>query len=287
MNVVQLVGSVELGLVYGLVALGVCLSFRILDFPDLTVDGSLPLGAAVCAASIIAGYEPATAILFACLAGFLAGLLTAWLSTYLNFLNLLAGILTMTALYSINLRIMGRPNIALLGETTIFSGDTPPIILLATIVGACFLIIWWFLRTELGLALRATGSNPRMGRAQGVQSEYMIWLGLAVSNTLVALGGALFCQLHGFADVTMGVGTIIIGLAAVIIGESLITIRKLWHAIVACLVGAIAYRILIAFALNAGDLGLHASDLNLVTSILVGIALVLPTLKRKFSGGKK
>ncbi len=283
MNLDQLISSCELGLIYGLVALGVYLSFRILQFPDLTVDGSFPLGAAVCAASVYAGFGLFEALLLACVAGFLAGLLTAWLSTRLNFLNLLAGILTMTALYSVNLRIMGKPNMSLAGESSLFSFGVHSLIILGVIVGGCFLLCWWFLRTDLGLALRATGSNPRMGRAQGVNDEFMIWFGIAASNGFVALAGALYCQLQGFADVGMGLGTIVIGLASVIMGESLITGSRLWQVLGACLVGSILYRILISFALGAADIGLKASDLNIVTALLLGFALILPKLKKQIS----
>lgn len=289
MNWIQFTGSIELGLIYSLVALGVYLSFRTLQFPDLTVDGSFPLGAAVCASLITLGVHPGLATFAAILAGAFSGLVTAWLSTHLRMLNLLAGILTMTALYSLNLRIMGRPNIALLGEKTIltewFSGTTSfvsahfvPLMLATLIFGA---LLYCFLNTRLGLAVRATGSNPRMGRAQGINDHKMIWLGLSVSNALVALAGALFAQVHGFADVTMGVGTIIIGLAAVIIGEAILPTRTIFAALFACVVGAILYRLVIASALNVGDFGLQASDLNLVTAVLVACAMLLPSLKRR------
>lgn len=284
MNWIQFTGAVELGLIYSLVALGVYLSFRTLQFPDLTVDGSFPLGAAVCASLITMGMHPGFATLVAILAGALSGWGTAWLSTHLRMLNLLAGILTMTALYSINLRIMGRPNIALLGEKTILTEWFPnvphfvPLFLATLIFGAA---LYCFLNTRLGLAVRATGSNSRMGRAQGINDTKMIWLGLSVSNALVALAGALFAQVHGFADVTMGVGTIIIGLAAVIIGEALLPIRTIFQALLACVLGAILYRLVIAEALNVGDFGLQASDLNLVTAILVASAMFLPSLKRR------
>jgi putative ABC transport system permease protein len=289
MNWIQFTGSVELGLIYSLVALGVYLSFRTLQFPDLTVDGSFPLGAAVCASLITLGAHPGLATLAAIFAGAFSGLVTAWLSTHLRMLNLLAGILTMTALYSLNLRIMGRPNIALLGEKTIltewFSGTTAfvsshflPLFLAALLFGA---LLYCFLNTRLGLAVRATGSNPRMGRAQGINDHKMIWLGLSISNALVALAGALFAQVHGFADVTMGVGTIIIGLAAVIIGEAVLPTRTILKALLACVVGAILYRLVIASALNVGDFGLQASDLNLVTAVLVAFAMLLPSLKRR------
>lgn len=290
LNFIQFIGAVEMGLIYSLVAIGVFLSFRTLQFPDMTVDGSFPLGAAVAATLITAGVNPYVATGAAVIAGATAGTVTAWLSTHLRMLNLLAGILTMTALYSINLRIMGRPNIALLGEQTIFNdwfGKLPTYVSLGAITASIILFIYWFLSTRLGLAIRATGSNAKMGRAQGINDRRMITTGLSVANGLVALAGALFAQVHGFADVTMGLGTIITGLAAVIIGEALFPNRTVFQAIIACVFGAILYRLVIAMALNVGDFGLQASDLNLVTAILVATAMLLPNLTRKASKEKK
>ena len=197
MNSIQLIGAVETGLIYSLVAIGIYLSFRTLDFPDLTVDGSFPLGAAVCAAMIIAGYHPYVATLTATAAGACAGLVTAWLSTHLKMLNILAGILTSTALYSLNIRIMGRPNVALLGEDTIFSiglGDMPVWIPLAILTILVALLVYAFLNTQIGLAIRATGNNARMSRAQGINDRSMVLLGLAISNAAVAFAGSLFAQ---------------------------------------------------------------------------------------------
>lgn len=284
MNIIQFTGAIELGLIYSLVAIGVYLSFRTLQFPDLTVDGSFPLGAAVAAALITSGVHPGIATLAAIFAGALSGAITAWLSTHLKMLNLLAGILTMTALYSVNLRIMERPNIALLGEKTLLTewfGNSVPYIPLFIIALIFALIVYSFLGTRLGLALRAIGSNSKMGRAQGIDDKKMICLGLSVSNALVALAGALFAQVHGFADVSLGVGTIITGLAAVIIGEALLPTRTVLQAIIACIIGAIIYRLVISLALNIGDFGLQASDLNLVTATLVALAMLLPSLKSK------
>ncbi len=286
MSLIQIVGALELGFIYSLVALGVYLSFRTLQFPDLTVDGSFPLGAAVAATLITMDFNPFISTIAAFVAGGIMGMITAWLSTHLRVLNLLAGILTMTALYSINLRIMGRPNIALLGESTLFSGvlsHVKPVYVVAFISVVILGVLWNFLTSRTGLALRATGANARMARAQGINDQTMIWLGLGLSNALVALAGALFAQLNGFADVTLGVGTIIIGLAAVIIGEALLPTRTILQALIACFVGSILYRLFIAQALNINEIGLKASDLNLVTSILVGLAMTLPTLKKQFS----
>lgn len=289
MNLIQFMGAVEIGLLYGLVAMGVLLSFRILDFPDLTVDGSFPLGAAVCAILIVSGVNPWVATFAAILAGMLAGLTTAWISVRWNILHLLASILTMTALYSINLRIMGRPNIALLGENTIFSPveelPYPHLYTMSAamlvVTGVVLVLLYRFLSSEKGLAMRATGANIRMAKAQGIAVNRQILFGLALSNGLVALAGALFAQSQGFADVSIGVGTIIAGLAAVIVGEAFFNPKVIFMALVACVIGSIFYRLVIAMALNAGFLGLQASDLQFVSAVLVGIAMVTPKLRAK------
>ena len=289
MNLIQFMGAVELGLLYGLVAMGVLLSFRILDFPDLTVDGSFPLGGAVCAILIVSGFNPWLATFCAILAGMAAGFTTAWISVRWNILHLLASILTLTALYSINLRIMGRPNIALLGETTIFSPlEEPGLHSLFTLPTAMFIVaaavllfLYRFLSSEKGLGMRATGANIRMAKAQGVGVNRQIFLGLALSNGLVALAGALYSQSQGFADLSMGPGTIIAGLAAVIMGEALFNPKVILAALIACVLGSIFYRLVTAIALNMGFLGLQTQDLPLVSAVLVGIAMVTPRLRAK------
>jgi putative tryptophan/tyrosine transport system permease protein len=278
---VVLSGATEQGLLYSLVGLGVYLSFRVLDFPDLTVDGSFPLGAAVTAVLISQGMPPAIATFAGALAGALAGTVTALLHVQLKILNLLASILVMIALYSINLRVMGRPNLALLGEKTLFSSLTGPwdrTLLLGAIVIAIKFLLDRFLRTDLGLALRATGANPTMARAQGINTGAMIILGMALSNGLVGLAGGLFAQVAGFADAGLGVGTIVFGLAAVIVGE---TLGGRWiGATGSAIVGSLAYQTAITAALNSRPLGLQPQDLNLITAIIVTIALVLPNLRR-------
>lgn len=281
---IALYGAIETGLIYGLVAFGIYISFRVLDFPDLTVDGSFPLGAAVAAMLIIAGWNPWIATGAAVLAGMAAGAVTAILNVKLNILNLLASILTMIALYSINLRIMGRPNVALLGEDTVLTPwyDLPldyhqvPVLLFVIVVLVSLVLLWRFMKSETGLAMRATGANARMARAQGIATGGMIILGVALSNGLVGLAGALFAQSQGAADVTMGVGVIVIGLASLIGGEAVITPNTVIKALIACVVGAIIYRLAIAFALNADFLGLQSQDLNLITAVLVTLAIVLP-----------
>lgn len=289
MSTLALLGAIELGLIYGLVAIGVFLSFRVLSFPDLTVDGSFPLGAAVLATAVTSGLDPWLATLLASLAGALAGLVTAVLNVRFRILHLLASILTMIALYSINLRIMGRPNIALLNEPTMLTpfeslGLWPPLVrplVLAGLVLIVTALLVRFLLSEVGLAMRATGSNARMAEANGIATGAAICLGMALSNALVAVAGALFAQANGFADVTIGTGTIVVGLAAVIVGETLVPRATIAAMALGCLLGSIAYRLVVALALEADFLGLQASDLNLITALLVGVALVLPTTRAR------
>ena len=294
MSLFSLLGALEIGLIFALVALGVLISFRLLRFPDLTVDGSFPLGGAVAATLIASGMDPFTSTIIATFAGALAGLVTGWLNVRLKIMDLLASILMMIALYSINLRIMGKPNVPLITEPTIFTILQPswlsdyearPLLLLLVVIVAKIVLDWYF-ATQSGLAMRATGSNGRMARAQGVNTGAMILGGMALSNALVALAGALFAQTQGGADISMGIGTIVIGLAAVIVGESILPSRKLVMATLAVIIGAIVYRFFIALALNSDFIGLKAQDLNLVTAVLVTIALVIPMLKRRLFGKK-
>ncbi|WP_185269042.1 ABC transporter permease [Halopseudomonas xiamenensis] len=291
MSLFSLFGALEVGLIFSLVALGVFISFRLLRFPDLTVDGSFPLGGAVCAVLIANGMDPFLATLIATLAGALAGMVTAVLNVHLKIMDLLASILMMIALYSINLRIMGRPNIPLIMEPTMFSILQPqwladyiarPLILLMVVLVAKVLLDAYF-STRQGLAIRATGSNPRMSRAQGVNTGAMVILGMAISNALVGLAGAMFVQTQGGADISMGIGTIVIGLAAVIIGESILPARRIIFLTLAVVIGAVIYRFFIALALNSDFIGLQAQDLNLITAVLVVIALVIPLIKQRLT----
>ncbi|HTN66639.1 MAG TPA: ABC transporter permease [Burkholderiaceae bacterium] len=295
MSLFALLGALELGLIYSLVALGVLISFRILNFPDLTVDGSFPLGGAVAATLIVLGWNPFLATAIAIAAGALAGFITGWLNVRLKIMDLLAGILLMTMLYSINLRIMGKPNVPLIMEPTIFTLLQPewmsdavarPAILLGVVLIAKLLLDFFF-STQVGLAMRATGANARMARAQGIPTGRATLAGMALSNGLVALAGALFAQTQGVADISMGIGTIVIGLAAVIIGESVLPARRIMLTTLAVVIGAILYRFFIALALNSDFIGLQAQDLNLVTGLLVAVALILPLARRKFLPAKK
>lgn len=286
----SLFGALELGLIFALVALGVFISFRLLRFPDLTVDGSFPLGGAVAAVCIAQGMDPFLATGVAMLAGALAGMGTALLNVRLKIMDLLASILMMIALYSINLRIMGRPNVPLIMEPTVFNIlevawlvdyiFRPALLLLVVVLVK--LLLDAYLATQQGLAIRATGANARMARAQGVNTGAMIILGMALSNGLVGLAGALFVQTQGGADISMGIGTIVIGLAAVIVGESLLPARRIYWLTLAVILGAVVYRLFIALALNSNFIGLKAQDLNLVTAVLVVVALIIPLLKQRF-----
>ncbi len=293
MSLIAFLGAIETGLLFGLVAFGVFLSFRVLNFPDLTVDGSLPLGAAVAATLIVGGWNPYAATFVAMLAGALAGMVTALLNIRLRILHLLASILTMIGLWTINLRIMGKPNQPLLGEVTIFTpfeGFGLPFywlypLVFVVVVVAAKLLVDAFLASEIGLAMRATGVNPRMARAQGIRTDVMILSGMAMSNALVALAGALFAQVQGAADISMGVGVIVVGLAAVILGEAVMSTRTIVLATFACIVGSIIYRLVIAVALNADFIGLQAQDLKLVTAVLVVLAMALPAVRQRFLKG--
>ena len=285
MGISFLITSLEQGIAFAVMALGVFITFRILDFADLTVDGSLPLGAAVSAKFIVAGVNPFLSLIPAIMAGALAGAITGFLNTRLKIAPLLSGILTMTMLYSINLRIMGRPNIPLLGEKTIFSimedmGIGSPwnnIIILILLVFLVKIILDLFLKTQLGFALRAAGDNPQMIRSMGVSTDMMKMIGLIIANALVAFSGALVTQYQGFADVGMGIGTIIAGLASVIIGEVLLGEKNIYITTLSVIVGSIVYRFSISFALT---IGFAASDLKLLTAIIVIIFLSTPKLKK-------
>ncbi|WP_394248218.1 ABC transporter permease [Vibrio profundi] len=287
-------GALEIGLLYGLVALGVYLTFRVLDFPDLSVDGSFPMGAAVAATAIVAGIDPWVATGMAIAAGAVTGWVTAFLAVRCGILHLLASILTMIAAFSINIRIMGRPNIALLGEETIltpFEALGDPMLVRPLVVGILVLVSGWFivrlLNSDFGLGLRATGVNARMVSAQGGSTSFYTYFGLALSNGFVGFAGALFAQTNSFADVTSGVGTIVVGLAAVILGQTLIPGRKIWVAVTAVIVGSVLYRLAVAFALSSGMFGLQASDLNLVTAVLVAVALIAPKIKGNLKAKKR
>jgi len=276
------------GLAYGFVAIGVYITFRVLAFPDLTVDGSFPLGGAVTAVLIVAGVNPWLATLAALCAGLCAGLGTALLNTKLRINALLAGILMMVALYSINLMIMGRANIPLLREITTFeqvsqflgikTGVILSIIFMAVLAAIVLVVLNWFLRTEIGLALRATGNNEQMVRGLGGDTNMTTILGVSIANGLVAFSGALIAQNQGFSDVGMGIGMIIMGLASVIIGEGIFRPRGVTTVLLAVVGGTFVYRLFLSVALR---LGLAPANLKLITAMLVIIALAIPYIQKK------
>lgn len=287
-----MIPTVAQGLLWALMALGVYVTFRVLDIADLTVEGSFPLGAATAASMMVAGYGPLAALAAAFVAGMLAGVVTGLLHTKMKIPALLAGILTMIALYSVNLRIMGKANLSLLGVDTLFKitksaldltmAQTTLVVGLAvTIIVGAFL--YWFFGTQIGAAIRATGFNQQMIRAQGVDTDVTIILGLLLSNGLVAVSGALVAQSNGFSDVGMGTGTIVIGLASVIIGEVLFGTRSFKNCLISVVLGSIVYRIVIAAVLA---MGMPPNDLKLFTSVLVALALSMPLIKAKLGGRK-
>jgi putative ABC transport system permease protein len=273
----SLIGAVELGLLYALMALGVYITFRILDFPDLTVDGSFATGGAIAAVMISNGNNPVLACLAAFAGGLAAGACTGILHTKGKVNGLLSGILIMIALYSINLRIMGIPNISLLGDDTLFSSISP-LWLMPIVVIIVKLLLDLFLHTDLGLALRATGDNARMIRSLGTNTDNTTIFGISLANGLVALSGAMIAQQAGYFDISMGAGMIVIGLASVIIGEAIFGARSVFFATLAAVLGSIMYRIIVALALRVE--WLEASDLKLITAIIVIVALVLPSAQR-------
>jgi len=309
-----LIGSTTIGLILALLALGIFISFRIFSFPDITAEGSFTFGAATASSLIVAGINPLIACLCAFLAGMIAGASTGVIHTRFNINPLLAGILVMTALYSVNLHIMGKSNVPLLNVTTVFtwienlsaaiSGPEGKVMVIGWEVASkdlwlllfCFLgilifclILWWFFKTNLGTAMRATGDNSQMIRALGVNTKKLIIAGIALSNGFIALAGAMLAQYQGFADVQMGLGMMVWGLASVIIGEAIINDNSVGFVITGAVVGSVLFRLLVAIALRWG---LNPNDLKIITALFVFIALILPgvmknkkklTFKRKIN----
>lgn len=295
-----LIGAWTIGLILSLLALGVFISFRIFDFPDITTEGSITTGAAITATLLVRGVDPLLATAAGFCGGALAGMTTGILHTKFNIHSLLAGILVMTALYSINLHIMGKSNIPLLSETTLATyaehvgtgvmqgaanlnvfgwevdtRDAAVLILIFLVIAVVGGLLYVFFRTNMGTAMRATGDNAQMIRALGVNVGNMTIIGLALANGLVALAGGLLAQYQGFADVQMGIGMVVWGLASVIIGEALIGTQTLGLTIIGAAMGSVLFRLLVAIALRAG---LDPNDLKLITAIFVFGALILPNL---------
>lgn len=276
-------GAVSQGIIWGIMGVGVFITFKVLDYADLTVDSSLCTGGAVSAMLIGMGMHPVLTLVFATLAGMAAGAVTGLLHTKLEIPAILSGILTQLALYSINLRIMGRANVSLLGQPTIITLlDIPQAILVGGLVAVVMIaVLYWFFGTEIGCAVRATGDNGNMARAMGVNTDTMKVLGLTISNGMVGLAGALLAQYQGYADVQSGRGAIVIGLASVIIGEVLIGRRANFAVRMgSIIVGSIVYYVIISFVLQ---LGLNTSDLKLFSALVVAIALAIPSLRQKLA----
>ena len=287
-----ILGALMLGLLWAIMTIGIYITYRILGIADLTVEGSIAMGAAIAANCIYGGVNPYLATFLALLGGMAAGLCTGLLHTKLKIPSLLSGILTMIALYSINLRILGKANVSLLRMDTVYTiflkmsflnnnlfvklGIThlmPVIVLGIIVVLGIITILYWFFGTEIGCSIRATGDNPQMSRAQGINTNNMIVIGLIISNGLVAVSGALIAQQQSFADIQMGTGSIVIGLASAIIGEVLFSKRSFFSRLVSLVFGAITYRVIIALVLK---MGMPANDLKLFTAITVAVALALP-----------
>ncbi len=276
MSILALIGSVEIGLFYAIVAMGVYLTFRVVNFSDLTVDGTFTLGAAVTMRLISMGYNPILACSIALIAGACAGLTTGILSLHWRMPVLLASILVLTSLYSINLRIMGKPNIALMHVYALGKIGTP--LLCAAVVLAVLLLLYFFLTSQIGLALRAVGNSPRVAPAYGINVNAFKLSSLALSNAIIAFAGSFFALVQGFSDIGMGIGTLVAGLASVIIGEVIIGTQSIWHALLGCIAGSIIYRLLIGYALSVQFVGLQPSDVNIITTLFVLLMMKIKTL---------
>jgi len=304
-----LIGAFTIGLILALLSLGMFMSYRVFNFADITAEGTITFGASIAASLIVAGFPPVLATLCALFGGFLAGVITGIIHTKFEINGLLSGILVMTALYSVNLHVLGRSNVPLMLETTLVqqfesvgqgifgfaenitifgsmvtAGSLYILIFIILLIIIAGLLLYGFLRSEIGTAMRATGNNPQMIRALGVNTQFMIITGLGISNALIGLSGALLAQFQGFADVQMGIGMLVWGLASVIIGEALIGEKTLGYLIAGAIFGSLIFRLLVAVALR---IGLNPNDLKLITAVFVLIALVLPKIlkKTKLTGG--
>ncbi|AVQ31315.1 MULTISPECIES: ABC transporter permease [Fusobacterium] len=278
----MLLGTLEQSFIFAVMVLGVYISYKILDFPDMTVDGSFPLGAAVAAASIVKGLNPVLALILAMAAGAAAGFITGMIHVKLRVTNLLAGIIVMTGLYSINLRIMGKSNIPLFSVKHLFNGNVSAIVVVGVILLIVKLGIDFLLKTKFGFALKALGDNESLIISLGLNEKTLKIYGLMLANSLVALSGAVLAQYQGFADVGMGTGTIITGLASIIIGDALFGKKKAIKISMMVIFGTIIYRTIIALSLKVG---MNASDLKLITSALVVIIIFLKEKKHLLKGG--
>lgn len=284
-----ILSSVSQGLVWSMMAIGVYLTYRILDIPDLTAEASFPLGAAIAASQIVGGMSPILGTLLGLVGGMVAGLISGLLHTKLKIPALLTGILTMTGLYSINLRIMGRSNVSLLGKETVLtpflnkglSNQLSVLVVGLLFVTVVILCLYFFFQTELGLGIHATGDNNDMSEANGINTDNMKIIGYMISNGLIALAGALMAQSNGYADISMGIGTIVIGLASIIISEVMFRNVSFVKRLLLIIVGSIIYRLIIALVL---ELGVAPTDLKLFSAIILTICLSSPLLSRHIKG---
>ena len=278
----MLLGTIEQSFIFAIMVLGVYISYKILDFPDMTVDGSFPLGAAVSASLIVKGMNPLLSLVIAMLAGAIAGLITGIIHVKLKVTNLLAGIIVMTGLYSVNLRIMGKSNIPLFMTKHLFNGQMSAIVIVGIFLIVIKLAVDFLLKTKFGFVLKALGDNESLITSLGINENNLKFYGLMIANSLVALSGGILAQYQGFADVGMGTGTIITGLASIIIGDAVIGKRKILRPTSMVIIGTILYKIIIALSLK---LGMNASDLKLITSILVVIIIYLKVKKDSLKKG--
>lgn len=280
----MIISSLGQGLLWAPLAIGVFITFRILDIPDLTTEGSFPFGAAVAVSLMLKGQSAITASLVGFLAGCLAGLITGLLDTKLHIPSLLAGILTMTGLYSINMHIMGKSNVPLLNEKVLteylpsWDLDIQTIVLGLIVTGLVVVLLYLMFKTRLGLSLMATGNNKEMSSANGINTDGMIIFGYMISNGLIALSGALIAQSNGYADIGMGIGTIVIGLASVLVGEIFLRGHNILTRLIAMVVGAIVYRLLLTVAMS---LGLPADDLKILSAIILVVVICVPIIQNK------
>lgn len=280
----MLVGTLEQSLIFAIMVMGVYISFRILDFPDMTVDGSFPLGASIVASCLVKGVNPVLALILAVIGGSIAGFITGYINVKYKIANLLAGIIVMTGLYSINIKIMGRSNISLFTVNHLFTLNINKLLLIGIIVVLCKLALDFLFKTKFGFILKALGDNETLVETLGVNKNKLKIYGLVISNGIVALSGGLYAQYQGFADVGMGTGTIVTGLASIIIGETIIKNRRKFTLTTTVIVGTIIYKIIITLALK---IGFNASDLKLISAIIVVAILALKNNKVLKKGGIK
>lgn len=287
-----ILSSISQGLLWSVMAIGVYLTFRILDIADLTAEGSYPLGAAICASSIVSGINPLLATLLAFLGGLLAGLMSGFIHTKLKIPALLTGIISLTALYSINLKVLGKANVALLGQKTLvsqlydmgFTKTASVMIVGGIFVGLVIVLLTLLMKTQIGLALRSTGDNIPMSEANGIQTDHMKLLGYMLSNGLIALCGALLCQNNGYADLNAGVGTIVIGLASIIIAEVVIRNLSIGWRLLSVVLGSVIYRLIILAILSIP--GMDADLVKLFSAMLLAAVLYLPEWQAKLKLGQ-